>query len=427
MKKAVIFLIYLFSPLFMLAQSGDSFGIKWAGFVKNDMFFDSRQTVSARQGHFLLYPAAEIMDPEGEDINARSSLHFLSIQTRLKGIITGPDVLGAKSSGLIEAAFFGNIEQNINSFRLRHAIVKLAWPTTELMAGQFWHPLFVTDCFPGTVSFNTGAPFQPFARNPQLRLSQSIGKLRLIGTLITQMDFVSNGPDGPSTAYLRNAVIPEMNLRAEFKTGNGNGTNFLVGVSGNYKKLHPRLSTELGYKANGSVENVTGMAYMKLQIPKITFKIEGVYGQDLFSMTMLGGYAVKNVMDLDTDIRQYTPINTMSLWGEIHSNGKLWQFGVFGGYSENLGSDYEIMAIPISYEEGTGEFDLAQKYYSRGSNISYVYRVAPRIVYSPGRMRFAGEIEYTAAAYGTPDSHGVVQNTTEVGNLRFLLATYIFF
>ena len=38
----------------------------------------------------------------------------------------------------------------------------------------------------------------------------------------------------------------------------------------------------------------------------------------------------------------------------------------------------------------------------------------------------AAEIEYTAAAYGTPNSKGVVKNTTTVGNLRFLYGFYLF-
>lgn len=425
MKKIIIVFFVFALPVISLAQSDGNFGIKWAGFVKNDIYFDSRQTVSARQGHFLLYPAAEMLDPDGEDINAKGNLHILSIQTRLKATITGPDVWGAKSSGLIEGAFFGNIENNINTFRLRHAFVKLSWTSTELMVGQYWHPLFVTSCFPGTVSFNTGAPFQPFARNPQIRIAQSIGKLRIIGTFLTQMDFVSNGPDGPSTKYLRNGIIPALNIRAEFLTSSDNGTEFLIGISGNYKSLHPRLSTELGYKDDGTAQSTTGMAYVKLKIPKVTFKLEGVYGQDLFNMTMLGGYAVKAVTDLTYDYREYTPVNTMSFWGDIHTNGKSWQFGIFGGYTKNLGSDDIIEPIPVSYEEEP--FATAQKYYSRGSNIGYVYRISPRVIHNVGQMRFAGEVEYTAAAYGTPDQMGVVQNTTEVANLRFLLATYIFF
>ena len=54
-------------------------------------------------------------------------------------------------------------------------------------------------------------------------------------------------------------------------------------------------------------------------------------------------------------------------------------------------------------------------------------RISPRVVINRGKFRFGAEVEYTSAAYGTPDSKGVVQNTTTVGNLRFIIATFLFF
>ena len=92
-------------------------------------------------------------------------LVFFPSKARLTGKITGPDVVKAKTSALLEADFFGNENLNfadVNGFRLRHAIIKLNWQTTELMVGQYWHPLFVPECFPDVVSFNTGAPFSAF-------------------------------------------------------------------------------------------------------------------------------------------------------------------------------------------------------------------------------------------------------------------------
>ncbi len=198
MKKALLLLV--FSAILagsVIAQDNTNFGIKFSGFVKTDMFWDSRQTVAAREGHFLLYPANEKLDVEGNDINAKANFNMLSIQTRLRGTITGPDALGAKTSGVIEAAFFGHTEGDINGFRLRHAFVKLNWTKTELLIGQYWHPAFVTYCFPGTVSFNTGAPFVPFTRNPQIRITQKLGNVNLMLTALTQVDFVSTGPLGP--------------------------------------------------------------------------------------------------------------------------------------------------------------------------------------------------------------------------------------
>jgi hypothetical protein len=228
----------------VLAQDEKQFGIRFSGFVKTDLFYDSRQTVDAREGHFLLYPKNELLDSKGLDINADGKLNILSIQTRLTGHITGPDAFGAKTSGLIEGAFFGNINSDINGFRLRHAFVKLTWEKSELLVGQYWHPMFVTACFPGTVSFNTGAPFEPFTRNPQVRFTKSFGKFSATGAAIEQIDFKDTGPDGESPKYLINSGIPELNLYLEYKSD-----DFLIGGGVNHKVLRPRLSiTVPGWK-----------------------------------------------------------------------------------------------------------------------------------------------------------------------------------
>lgn len=431
--KKLIFVVVIILPLLSLSQEEKKFGIKFSGFVKTDVFFDSRQTTDVREGHFLLFPANEILDVNGDDINAKSKFNILSIQTRLRGKITGPDAFGAKTSGLIEGAFFGNIGTDINGFRLRHAFVKLNWTNTELLVGQFWHPMFVTSCFPGTVSFNTGTPFQPFSRNPQIRLTQKFGNFKIIATALEQIDFVSTGPDGKSPKYLINSSVPEFNLRFEYNSKNQEtGKEVLFGVGGNYKMLTPRLSSEVivtpatdsvvndvvkhydavtkKYKTDRTVSGLSGMAYFKYKSKDVTFKLEGVYGQLMYSMTMLGGYAVHD-RDSVNGFQDYTPINTLSVWTDIHTNGKKCQFGLFGGYSKNLGSDEKI----------TG------KYYSRGSNIAYLYRISPRLIINSGKFRIAPEIEYTVAAYGTPDEKGVVKDYKEIGNFRFLVGVFYFF
>ena len=89
-KSTLVFFALLVSVSFAIAQDGD-WGIKFSGFVKSDHFFDTRQTVAAREGHFLLYPAAESMDEDGDDMNATPNFNQLAIQTRLTGKITAPD------------------------------------------------------------------------------------------------------------------------------------------------------------------------------------------------------------------------------------------------------------------------------------------------------------------------------------------------
>lgn len=415
------------------------FGISFSGFVKTDFFFDSRQTVNARDGHFLLFPENEKPDKEGNDINAKSSYNFLSIQTRLAGSITGPDALGAKTSGYIEAEFFGNINPNINTFRLRHAYVKLNWKKAELLAGQWWHPMFVPECSPATVSFNTGAPFVVFSRNPQIKLSPSFGKFKLALTLLSQVDFMSDGPDGPNTKYLRNSVIPESNLLIQFATKNEkNGNEFLIGASINYQILTPRLNTSVtlkpaydtvinnkvehhdavvaNYKSNTTSSGLAYNIYSKLKFKPLTIKLGGEYGENNNAYTMLGGFAVKSVTDLARNAVDYANIRSFATWTDIHTNGVRWQPGLLLAYGKNLGAG-EVISGEVS--KGT--------YWARGYNIDYAYRISPRLVFNVNKFRIGGEVEYTVAAYGKTNNKGFVYDTKEIGNIRFLIGVFYFF
>lgn len=385
------------------SQEQKSFGITFGGFVKTDLIYDSREVVALREGHFLLYPVEEKRDVTGAVLNDRSSFNILSIQTRLTGKITAPDVLGAKTSGVIEGAFFGNVEGDINGFRLRHAFVKLEWESTSLLFGQYWHPMFIVESFPDVVSFNTGAPFQPFSRNPQVRFTQKFGSLSLIATAYTQRDFQSIGPQGGSSIYMRNSSLPGFNVQTQFQF-----TGLLFGFGGDFKTLKPRTVTEKNYLTDETVSSYAAIAYAKVNSGYLSFKVEGVYGQNLTDLLMLGGYAVYE-KSAATGIEKYTNTNTYSVWSEI-IYGKDVQFALFGGYTKNDGADK-----PVTIN------------YARGFNIDNIYRVSPRIIINSGKFRIAGEVEYTSAAYGTPDSHGKVLNSKDVANVRILGAVYLFF
>jgi len=103
--------------------------------------YDTRQNVTAREGHFLLFPSGENIDiATGDDLNSQSNFNILAVQSRLTGKITGPDFFGWKTSGVIEGAFFGQANANINSFRLRHAFIKLSNDKVDIIMGQYWSP-----------------------------------------------------------------------------------------------------------------------------------------------------------------------------------------------------------------------------------------------------------------------------------------------
>lgn len=403
----------------LLAQPSDKdpmFGIQFKGFVKTDMIYDSRQTVASREGHFLLWPQPELLDVNDQDMNGKDNFNMLSVQSRLTGVISGPDAFGAKTSGLMEGAFFGHSNPDINGFRLRHAFLKLNWEKSTLLVGQTWNPLFIVHSFPGVVSFNTGSPFQPFSRNPQLRFTYQLGsQFNVVAAAVSQRDFASRGPVGVSSSYLRNSVLPDMHVQLHYASAQDGSNSFSSGVGVAYKEIVPRLTSYDGDSALVRVDERLGsfiaMGYAAYKTKPLTINAQAVYGQNMSDLLMLGGYGVVN-QDPVSGVADYAAVNAFSAWLDVHTNGKAVQVGLFAGYTENLGADQDINGA----------------IYGLGNDIRYLYRVAPRVMVNSGKTRFAFETEYTTAAYGTAfNNKAMPLNPKEVANLRLLLAAYYFF
>ena len=67
----LVFLLSMCVCGILHANDKKSFGIRFSGFVKTDAIWDTRQTVDARDGHYLLYPKGPDLDPEGQDQKQR--------------------------------------------------------------------------------------------------------------------------------------------------------------------------------------------------------------------------------------------------------------------------------------------------------------------------------------------------------------------
>ena len=417
MKNFILMLLIIVIPTISFSQKKEKEKIKLSvsGFVKSDFFWDTRQTVSAREGHFLLFPKPIQLDAAGADINEGLNFNFLSIQSRVGLSIVGGTIFNAKVSGKIEGDFFGQMNPNINLFRLRHAYIKLNWKSTELLMGQYWIPMFITDCFPGTVSFNTGVPFQPFGRSPQIRVTHKMGKLKLIAIINSQRDYVSRGPNPaspaatlPSSQYLRNSATPEFSVQLHIRPSD----KLWMGISGSYKNIVPQTLTPQNYKTDERLGSFNTLVFAKFKAKKFTLKLQGIYGQNMPDVLSIGGFAITDSTDKTKGFVSYSSINTASAWIDLHSNGKKFQVGIFGGYSKNLGASKDIVG-PI---------------YGLGTNIESIYRISPRLIYKSNNVKFALEGEYTLANYGaTRDAKGVPTTITAADNFRLLFACFYVF
>ncbi|HJV77912.1 MAG TPA: hypothetical protein VJ602_05970 [Paludibacter sp.] len=376
------------------------------GYVGNDFFYNSRQNVEMVDGIIQLFPKP-IELSAGADKNAVAQAEMLSVNTRLGVDITGMPVLGAKTSGKIEADFAG-FGTSYYVFRIRQAYVKLNWDKTELLIGQTWHPLFGS-VVPTTFSANAGGPFQPFNRSPQVRLKQNLNStLSFTAAALYEMQYASQGPLGTINTYMKNALAPDLFVGLENKT-----KHWTNGVGVDFKTLKPDVKY---------VSSLSAVAYSQYIDSKFQVKAKAIYGQNLSDQLMIGGYGVSKYAADSTTVLKYTNFNNLSTWLNVVYGTKV-QVGVLFGLSQNLGTNEDLAARKggkyTAY--GYGYYDAAQ------SIVDHLYRVAPQVSYNLSNIKFGLEYDYTTASYGNVKRDGSAINTYSVNNHRVLASVmYIF-
>ena len=411
MKKRTLLLFVLllnigFAKLLKASDNDKPIKIDFYGFINYEMFFDSRQVVAAREGHVMLFPANEVLDEDGNDINAVPNFNFVSIASRFGARISGPDAFGSKTSAVLEGDVLG-IRAGLNSVaRLRLAYINLKWENSSLLAGQNWHPFFVGQCFPSTVSFAGVVPYHMLNRSPQIKFAYDISRFNLSAFLLSHNDFAALGPNGTSSEYIRNGMQPEAYLQVSIK-----GESFLFGVTGGYQSIMPRKETTAGYKTSETMESLQANVFVRVNLPIINIKLQSNYSENPSNIIMIGGYGEATLLDEDRQIYSYTGIRSLNSWIDFETNGSSFKAGLLAGYSKNLGSTEDI----------TGEV------YARGANIDYMFRISPRVVYGSGKVQAGFEIVYDVAAFGTPDLRYNITDTKEVSNIRTVLALKYFF
>jgi len=400
--KTLIFLLCL--PLIMWAQEEENKKpiLKWSGFVKADYVFDSRQNAEGREGFFIFYPKPIVKDANGIDIYDHPSSNQYNMASRLGLTADGMTILNAKTKAFIEGDFTGPSSAHNNTFRLRHAYIKMTWKHNSILMGQYWHPNDVPEMIPQILSLNTGAPFRAFSRGPQIRFTQKTGPLNWIAVAYAQRDFTSTGPEGSSSKYLRDGLIPDLSIQAHYQN-----KSIFAGLGINYKKLHFRSFTLDNQLMTDDLPALSALAFIKIQHKKWDIRLQGMWGENLHDHLMMGGVAISTVDSAQAKIA-YSNISSISAWSTIYYQFKGLKIGVLGGYAQNQGTQKEING-PV---------------YARGADIDYVYRISPQWYYQIKNLIIANEWEYTVAAYGRPNSFGKVKDTYEVGNLRFTLSLY---
>jgi hypothetical protein len=210
MKKFIVFAVVLALLVPTMAMAATEFSL--GGFIKLDMMWDSDNGVGKNMNG---------LPGRNNDPNAKHGrLKFTAQGSRFNFTIKGPDLWGAKTSGFIEMDFdtaeagtagAGFSASHSYTPRLRHAMFRFNWPTSELLLGQY----FSMFCEWYAESAEDG-PLQmtgtPTARLAQVRFTQTFMSDWTVAALIgdpNQTTLNGGAAAGPYNAAINNGQSAE--------------------------------------------------------------------------------------------------------------------------------------------------------------------------------------------------------------------------
>ena len=407
MKRLILLVIGISLCLSAFGQK-KKFSYNFYGFVRGDLFYNTRANMAPVDGNFYLFPLDEKWDANGKDLNKGPNGSFYTFTSRLGSDVTGPNIGTARSSAKIEVDFGGFSSSN-TMLRIRQAYVALDWEKHQVLVGQTWHPLFGS-VMPDILNLSTGAPFQPFNREPQIRYQYKVGKVKWTAAALWQLQYLSSGPNGMSEEYIKNSCVPEFYVGADYASDNG----WLAGAGLHLISLKPRTSSTWNgqvYKVNERMTTFSAEAHVKYKGDYFSFAAKSLMASCLDHAAMIGGYGISAIDPINGE-QEYTPFRHSTSWVNL-TYGKKWKGHFYAGYTKNLGS---TKALVSTDKYGMG-LDIDQLF---STNIAFSYNLP--------HWQIGIEYMPTTAWYGDTDMEsGKIVNTHSVTNHRILgLVMYYF-
>lgn len=396
---------------------------KFYGFIRNYMAYDSREAVAGTGDLFFYLPKDRNLNEAGEDLNQKNSFRFLSLTSRVgvdvSGYQLGRTAFGAK----IEADFYAGLSgvTGTATLRLRQAYLTLGWKdlpmsgghtaSVNLKMGQAWHPMAADLC--PVFTLESGAPFGPFSRTPQLTMDASLGEhFTLTASALWQMQYTSAGPAGASANYMKYGCTPEGYIGATLKFG-----GWMARVGADVLSIKPRTTGKGGFyetsegatesvwksatvKVSDRITTVSPFVYMQYVKGKLALKAKTIYASAGEHFNIQGGYGITKKFEGEGQDGhyEYTPTHSSSTWFTV-SYGKKWAPMLMIGYYKNFGTSEDLYSA--SEDGSVVESDF---YFSKNSfkNLNRLYRICPAITYNVGKFTIGLDYEFSGAQFGTP-------------------------
>lgn len=365
--------------------------VKIYGFIRNYAIYDSHESNAGTEDLYYYMP---------NDNDNKGAFNFVALTSRLGFDVTGYEVEGYKVGAKIETDFY-NKNGTTAILRLRQAYFTMAKNGRSWKIGQAWHPMAAD--MPDIYSLETGAPFGPFSRTPQINFESKVSdNTSFTLAAIWQMQYTSTGPDGATANYIKYGGIPELYAGLNIKSG-----NFLTRFGVDVLSIKP-------FKANDG-RSTTLNAFMYDQYTDANWSIKNklTFASDGSHFNMIGGYGVCGI-DNDGTV-EYSPTRNVSDWATFQYKGwGKWRPCILLGYISMFGTPDEI--IGAFYKKLNAD------------SVNRMYRIQPEIVYNLGKVAFGLEYMLTSVQYGKADNHmAAVEDLHWVSNNRIqLMAKYTF-
>ena len=429
MKRTIIIALALLTGVTAVAQETPA-KYKLYGFARNYAVIDSREVSGGTHDLYYYMPKDQLIGADGSDLNEGFNWKFVSLTTRLGLDFSGYEYQGLQISGKVEADFYSlngtGSAQTIAQFRLRQAYISLGNTLQNgdrivTNIGQTWHPMGAD--LPHGINLESGAPFGPFNRSPQLMFHWTHGAYTFTSGFLylsqyLPMDAQTNAKSVAPFKY----GWPEEYFGITWKKG-----TFVskVGVTNILTK--PVRITPDSYAATGLLDAMTAFWYVQYTKDLFQIKAKMAYAQSGEHMNILSGYGI-SAYDATKHEFTYTPMQDLTSFVSAQYGKTVQVMGMIG-YMKHLGTTQDLLGGAAVMGKSFADGGNLWINTAAATNIQQAFRVTPTVLWNMGKFQIGVEYDYTMAQYGNNgvarDIRGLYKDADchWIGNHRLLCMT----
>ena len=397
MKKLFLIAIAALLTSAAFAQEETPAKFKLYGFIRNYTVIDTREVNAGTHDLYYYMPKDKAVNLNtGVDMNAGLNWKSVSLTTRLGLDISGYQFGKLGVSGKVEADFYSlngtGTASTIAQFRLRQAYVALktsdvATGTAVLNIGQTWHPMGAD--LPHMTNLESGAPFGPFNRSPQVMLHWTKDQFTVTAGLLylsqyLPMDAEANAKSVAPFKY----GLPESYVGFTYKEGPvvaKLGMDLLATKP--YRTYNNPVDGPV--KAHGLMLAESYFGFFQYTKDLFQLRAKACLAQSGEHLNILSGYGVADISD-EPDGRHYfyTPMQDLTAFVSAQY-GKKVQFMCMAGYMKQLGTTTDLLDPSLLWLNTAASTAIQQ-----------AVRLTPTVAWNWGKLTVSLEYNLTAAEFG---------------------------